>query len=168
MNTNKTSTHGKIVGSWGEQYIRMYFSKLGYTILDQVEGAEGADMFVIDPKTNISYGLSVEARDTRSDGKTNGGENKYLNTSNKKIETLIKSCKNVLISIPCMSFVIDKKDGRQLLFVMKLDHYLKICPDGPKKIDRCFKLTDAGLEEYKKDPEISYHEMILSDFRCNF
>jgi hypothetical protein len=149
----KSSRHNIVLGDMGEHLIQYQLSKLGYecAIIDGI----GIDLQALPPSGDRTMGISCEARNTESEGKTNGGENKDLNTPNTKIKKIQDTCERWRLD-PYMGFYIDKKDGRRVALLMSLNHYLKICP--PRKSVSRLSLTDKALDSYKNDPKIIHWE----------
>ena len=148
MKIVKSTRHAKITGDFGETLVLYWLSKYGFECASVDH--TGVDIIARNPHTQEIMGISVKSRSRRE-----GKESELVNIPNGDFGKVEAACKAFGCE-PYFAFVVDA--GNMIRgFILPMNRLLKLFPKG--KTVSAWKMTEAYLKRYERDPEIYSFEL---------
>jgi Holliday junction resolvase len=143
MEINKSSSHSKLTGDFGEALVLYLLSKHGFecALVDHT----GIDIIARNPKQAEVMGISVKSR-----SRLHGKESESVYVTKAHVQKVQESCR----AFQCEPYVAIVVDAGETIrgYVVSMEHFMEICTEGEPSF--YWKMRPQDLERYEQDPKV--------------
>jgi Holliday junction resolvase-like predicted endonuclease len=146
---DKSSSHSKIIGNFGENVICNWLSREGFEVA--LVDHTGIDIIASKPKTKQRYGITVKSR-----ARTEGKENEEVFIFKKPVrdrKKLAEACEAFACDQWIAVYVEASNDAD--IYLTSLDNYDRNYLDEQAKI-QSWKMSDNERQRYDNDTEVKH------------